>query len=323
VGLGLPQRPNSTTPFQIMGVCGVVVVEGTPDQRLAALADAQWGRVSREQLLLIGFTPAMIKSRLRSGALRTVFRGVYAVGHAVHTDLGDEVAALLVCRQQTVLSHATAAALWQIMPKPKRAVHVTVLPSRQADSREGISVHRSRSLTRADIRRHRGLPLTSAARTMIDLADACTSREFEKALDEALARRRVSPTSLREAAARAPGRQGAGILLALLDPARGRGPTRGDAEERMLELLREAGLGGAERNVELGPYTVDFLWRAAHAAIEVDSYRWHSGPASFKRDRRKDAYLADRGIRLIRVTWEMMDQPLPLIARIARAIAPR
>jgi very-short-patch-repair endonuclease len=91
----------------------------------------------------------------------------------------------------------------------------------------------------------------------------------------------------------------------------------------MLELLRAAGIPDPQRNVAIGPYVVDFLWREARLVIEVDSYTWHSSSRAFSRDRRKDAFLADRGLTVVRVTWEMMDQPLPLIARIARAIAPR
>jgi len=90
-----------------------------------------------------------------------------------------------------------------------------------------------------------------------------------------------------------------------------------------LRILREAGIADAERNAPVGPYSVDFFWRAARVAVEVDSYQWHSGPAAFKRDRRKDAYLRDHGLDVIRVSWEMLDQPLPLVARIVQAIERR
>lgn len=99
--------------------------------------------------------------------------------------------------------------------------------------------------------------------------------------------------------------------------------TRGDAEERMLEILHRAGIGDAERNATVGPYEVDFLWRRADLVVEIDSFTWHSGPAAFRRDRRKDAFLHDHGIDVLRVTWEMMDEPLPLVARIVRAITAR
>jgi very-short-patch-repair endonuclease len=279
--------------------------------------------VSHKQLIACGFTPAMIKSRLQSGALRIVWRGVYAVGHVVDTELGDEVAALLVCGGGAVLSHETAAALWQIVPEPFPDVHVTMLGARQSRSRDGLVVHRTSSLTRTDVRRHRGLALTAPARTVIDFAERRARREAERAVDEALARRLLTPASLRETSARMPGRGATRFLEDLLDPARAVGVTVGHAEERMLSMLRAAGLPDPRRNARLGPYTVDFLWPAASVALEVDSYTWHSSPGAFKRDRRKDAYLADRGIQLIRVTWEMMDEPVPLIARLVRTLTQR
>ncbi len=302
-------------------MCGVVVVDGTPDQRMARLADHQWGRVSHEQLTAFGFTPAMIRARLRSGALRIVTRGVYAVGHTAPTELGGEAAALLVCRVRAVLSHSSAAWLHQIVPQRPPEIHVTVRGDRRPRGRPGLVVHRSRSLTRADLGRCRGMPVTSPARTLIDEAETSTPRESERQLDEALARRLVSPTSLREAIARAPGRRGNSMLEALLDPERARGITRSYAEERLLAHLRAAGIPDPERNAQLGAWSIDFYWREANLAVEVDSYKWHSAPGKFKRDRRKEQFLAQHGIRLIRASTEMIDQPLPLIGRIYRALA--
>jgi very-short-patch-repair endonuclease len=130
----------------------------------------------------------------------------------------------------------------------------------------------------------------------------------------------ISPTKVRAAVARNPGRKGRGILGELADPARAVGVTREAAEERMLALIRAAGLQDPERNVAIGPYVVDFLWPDSRVIVEVDSYQWHSGPAAFKRDRRKHAYLTDRGHQVHRVTWEMMNDPLPLIARLAHTV---
>jgi very-short-patch-repair endonuclease len=314
------QRAKSANPLRVEGVCGSVVVSGIPDQRLRALAATQWERVSRRQLVAIGFTPAMIRSRLRVGGLHRVYPGVYAVGHTHRTRYGDEVAALLAAGPAAVLSHRSAAVIWQFVEWSARDLEVTVPEVARTDSRPGLIVHRSRTLTRADIRRYRGLPITSPARTMVDYAETTPRRELERALDEGLARRLVSPTSVRAAIARAPGRRSTALLEELLDPDRPTGVTVGQAEERLLGIIRAVNLADPDRNVKLGPFTVDFLWRDANVAIEVDSYTWHSGPAVFKRDRRKDAYLGDHGIRLLRVTWEMMDEPLPLVGRIIREL---
>lgn len=275
--------------------------------------------MSRVQLMAIGFTRRMIDGWVRGGILhRTRYRGIYAVGHASVTALSAEVEALLACGPGAVLSHLTAAALDGLVPDRPPAVHVTMRRGKHSSSRPGIVVHRATSLNRADLRRHRGLPITAGARTIIDLADTSPTRLVERAFDEGIARRLISPTKLRDAIARAPGRRGNAFLEALLDPDRARGVTRSHAEDRLLALLRAAKIPDPERNVPVGPFSVDFLWPKAGLAIEVDSYTWHAGPGVFKRDRRKDAYLADAGLSLLRVTWQMMDDPLPLIARIAR-----
>ena len=317
---GRSESPNGVNPLSIVGVDAVLVVEGTPDQRLAMVADAQQGRISREQLIAIGFTDAMIKARLRSGALRRIHQGVYAVGHMVETPYGDEVAALLACGERAVLSHLTAAFIWEMVPARANPVHVTMARTSGTRSRPGIRIHRSVSMTRADIKRRHGLPVTTPERALLDLADGYEQRLVERAFDEALARRLISPTKIAALLARSRGRRGAALLAALADPGRAAGVTREAAEERMLGIIRASGLPDPERNVAIGPYTVDMLWAGAGVVVEVDSFKWHSGPAAFKRDRRKDAFLAGKSLLVQRVTWEMMDEPLPLVARLARAI---
>jgi very-short-patch-repair endonuclease len=178
-------------------------------------------------------------------------------------------------------------------------------------------------LTKQDVTIHRGLPVTSPARTLLDCAETLTPRALERALDEALALRIVSISKLREVLSRAHGRHGAPLLKALLDH---RGPstiTRSQAEERMLELIRLAGLPAPELNVTLeGGFTVDFLWRQQRVALEVDGYAWHHTKSAFERDRRKDAFLKRAGLDLARVTWDQMrDEPLAIIAKLATTIA--
>lgn len=322
-GLAHPEPSQgclSTIRLRVLGVVDVLVLEGTPDQRLAAVADTQHGRISRQQLLAIGFTDKMVRTRLRSGALRHVHQGVYAVGHTVDTIYGLEVAALLACGWRAVLSHLTAAFVWELVPSRPGQVEVTVVGASGTRRRAGIRVHRSVAMTSADVRRRHGLPVTTPEWTLLDLADRHEQRVVERAFDEALARRLISPAKIAALLARSAGRRGAGLLAALADPGRAAGVTREAAEERMLGIIRAARLPEPERNVAIGPYTVDMLWRGAGIVVEVDSFRWHSGPAAFKRDRRKDAYLAERSLSVQRVTWEMMDEPLPLVVRLARAI---
>jgi very-short-patch-repair endonuclease len=272
----------------------------------------------------ISFTAKMVRNRLARRCLRRIHRGVYAVGGDLEVELGAETAALLAVGEGCMLGQRSALWLWGLTAEAPEGVEVIVAAPLSAKSRPGIRVRRSTTLTALDVTLHRGLPVTTPARTLLDLATYDPDRRaVEQALDEGLARRLVSATKLRDAAARAPGLRGGRVLEELLDPDRARGVTRSQAEERLLEIIRRAGLPDPERNVRIGPFTVDFLWRASGLVIEVDSYTWHGTPGAFKRDRRKEAYLATQRMELIRVTWEMLEDPIALVARVARAIGAR
>jgi very-short-patch-repair endonuclease len=311
---------GGTTPLKLVGGREVRVAPGTPDQRLVAAAAMQSARISRAQLIVLGFNHGGIARRIQAARLYLIHRGVYGVGPRVEVELGDETAALLAIGPPVALSHESAAHLYGIWKAIPPIVHVAV-PGHRSKSRQGIVVHRSNRLTAADVTTHRGLPVTTPARILLDLADRHPVRTVERAFDEALARRLVSPAKVRDLLTRSPGRAGTPLLGALIDPDRRGGVTIGEAEERLLALVRHAHLPDPQRNARIGPYTVDFLWPEQHVAVEFDSFTWHGGPSSFRRDRAKDAYLNDRAINLHRVTWAMLEDPVPLIARLVRAIS--
>jgi len=268
----------------------------------------------------LGVSPSMIRTRVTNERLFREHRCVYAVTRAPVL-LGAETAALLAVGAPAALSHESAGRLHEIWSVPPSATDVVVsVPGTRARSRTGIRVHRSVSLAAADVTVRHGLPVTTAGRTLLDLAELYPARAIERALDEALARRLISPTKLRELLTRSPGRRGAPLLAKLVDPNRARGVTREAAEERLLQLIRHAGLPDPERNRQIGVFDVDFLWRHAGVVVEFDSFKWHAGPWSFKRDREKDACLKDLGLDLHRVTWSMLEDPVPLIARLVRAV---
>jgi very-short-patch-repair endonuclease len=98
--------------------------------------------------------------------------------------------------------------------------------------------------------------------------------------------------------------------------------TRSELEERFLALVRDAGLPEPEVNAEVGPYEIDFLWRAQRLAVELDGWSFHSDRAAFEDDRRRDADLVARGFRVIRITWrELENNAVAVPARIAAALA--
>lgn len=298
-------------------------VRGIRGQRIATVATAQRGMVAHWQLLEIGISSSSISRMLAAGSLHRVHRGVYAVGHVAEATLAPETAALLACGEGAALSHRTAAALWGMLPpiNPDAPVDVTLLQGRWG-RRPGIRFHRTRQLDPPDVRTLDRLPVTSPARTLIDIATGLSDRELERALDEGFVRRIVRTGEIEQTIARNRTRPGARRLQTLLGRRGSTTITRSEAEERFLALIRAAEVARPRINVRLDGYEVDFLWRERRLVVEVDGYTYHSSRSAFERDRRKDAVLRAAGFDVIRVTWRQMeDEPLAVIARLAQALA--
>jgi predicted transcriptional regulator of viral defense system len=161
---------------------------GTPrprrerDIKLARLAARQHGVVSRVQLLDAGVTDHAIERRLRSGSLHRVLRGVYVVGYGSTAPLTRAMAAVLACGPGTVLSHRSAGALWELGLGWSGAVEVTAPAEHRCD---GVIAHRSRTLARENVTVRDGIPVTTVARTLIDLADVLADRALARAVNEA------------------------------------------------------------------------------------------------------------------------------------------
>jgi very-short-patch-repair endonuclease len=292
-----------------------------PQSRIAVIAARQCGVVTRRQLRDAGIGPEAIKRRIRGGLLHPVHRGVYLVGHPVPPAGAREMAAVLACGPNAYVSHTAAAFLHELLSHPAQPapVHVTVA-ERDCGRRPGIEVHRVQHLPPDEIGRLDGIPLTSPARTLIDLS-ATSHAGLEQALAEAQVRRLVTAVQLLQ---RAEGRSGAKRLRRLVGSQHGPALTRSEAERRMLTLIRKAALPSPKTNAQLNGYEVDFLWSESKLVVEVDGFAFHSTRAAFERDRARDAALVAAGYAVVRVTWrQLVEQPEAVVARVAAAIATR
>jgi very-short-patch-repair endonuclease len=235
------------------------------------------------------------------------------------------MAAVLSCGSPAVLSHNSAAALWKL----RETAHVTPevsVPRSRAGIR-GVRVHRSRTLTAVDRTRHKGIPVTSLPRTIVDLAGIVSRRPLERALDEAAIRHRVTAADVLAAIGRAPSARGSRLLREILDEGRlGCTLTRSELEERFLVLVRGCGLPEPEVNVRLraaSRYEVDFVWRDERVAVEVDGRAYHAMARAFERDRARDADLLGAGWPVIRYTWAKVTREPRWVERTLRAALER
>lgn len=172
--------------------------------------------VTRAQLLELGLTPVAIKHRVAKGRLHPVRRGVYAVGRPGLTRYGRWMAAVLSCGPGAVLSHSTAAALWEIAGHSGREIEISVAAARGPHA-AGLRVHRRAAVALADRTIHDEIPVTSPTQTLIDLATRLQTARLESAVNAADKHQLIDPESLRAALEARPGQPGVAVLRAALD----------------------------------------------------------------------------------------------------------
>ena len=264
-----------------------------------------------------------IDGRVRRKRLTLLYRGVYAYGHSSLRAEGRWLAAVLACGEGSVLSHRSAVALHGVGRTTRTAIDVTTpRPSRR--SVDGIDRHAARSLHPDDITSLNAIPVTTIARTLLDLAEVVPRRRLDKSIEEADRRNLLDLAALDALIARSPGRHGLKPLAAALAAYRPEPAfTREELERRFLALCREAGLPPPSANIWIGDKEVDFLWPDERIVVEVDGWDTHRTRAAFERDRARDAQLTAQGYRVIRFTWRQVTQePHTVVALLSALFAP-
>ena len=296
------------------------------DWELAELARRQHGVVSRRQLEALGLGRGAIRVRRERGRLHVVHAGVYAVGHDRLTGGGRDWAAILACGgpELAVLSHRSAASVWDLGPAPAAAVEVTT--TRRTVSRPGVRVHGSRTLdVEIDVVHHGGgVRVTSVTRTLIDLADVLVPRRLRTTLQRAEILRVLDAGALRARMAALPGRR-TRVLEAILTELAASEPeiTRSGLELHFLALIERFELPRPLVNFPLLGFEVDFLWPHERLVVEADGRATHLTATAFERDRARDARLAVAGYRVVRFTWRrIVDEPEAVGATLRALLLP-
>ena len=246
---------------------------------------------------------------------------MYSFGHRELTIEGRLIAAVLACGPGAVLSHRSAAAYWERLPTWAGPVDVTVATKTGRVQRRGIRLHLTRSLDTRDVTVRNGIPITTPAKTVVDLNAVVPDRLVERAYEQALIRRLITFDAVVEALELAPGRKTKALRRVLAIERRTTTVTRSELEERFLALVRRAGLPEPELNQRVAGYEVDFLWRQRRRVIEVDGFAYHSTRQATTRDRRKDDDLETAGFRVTRFTADqILNDPQDTVARATRVL---
>ena len=207
------------------------------------------------------------------------------------------MAAVLACRDGAVLSHLSAAVLWDLLPGSGFPAHVTVAGS-AGRKRSGLVVHRSVTMTAAAVIVRDAIPATTPARTLADLRPLLPREGWSNVVRRA----------------RALGYDVGAVLPE---------PTRSELERIFLRLCCHRGIPNPEVNVRVGHFEVDLLWREEGLVVETDGYSHHRSRAAFEADRARDARLTVLGLEVLRFTYRQVTGDSARVAATVEAVRAR
>lgn len=292
----------------------------TIDDAILAMARRQQGNVTHGQLIALELGRDAIAHRVLTQRLHRVHRGVYAVGRPPSMPVERAAAAVLACGDGAALSHQSALAVWDFAKRWESPMHVTVPRDRR---RPEINIHRCPSLTRADIRTHLGIRVTSPARTVLDCAPTLTTKRLTRIVNDGRRTGHLRVAALQDVIQRFPNHPGASALAALVADA-SEAPTRSHFEDEFLAFCKRFGLPTPRINTYVNGYEVDALFPSERVIVELDSWGFHKDHGAFETDRERDATALAAGLVTVRVTWERMTRaPQREADRLKRILAQR
>ncbi len=291
---------------------------------IAEVARSQHGVISLSQLIDCGFTAAGVTTLAQAKKLHRVHRGVYALGPAPLSPLGNRMAAVLACGPGSLLAGRSAGTHLGLIANSSSLIDV--MTPRQV-RRRGIRAHALPTLAAADRVTRLAVPCTSVARTLLDLA-AVRSSDVRDALEQAETLGEFDLNAIDDVLERNAGHRGVRRLRNAVRAMGAGGPRfRSEFERRLMPIFREARLPVplVNHTIELpdGPIEVDFWWPSLRLVAEVDGYRFHGNRRGFRNDRRRDRGLAAVGILSVRFVWEDLDDRRRLVAELSSVLASR
>jgi hypothetical protein len=291
-----------------------------PDHRIAAFAAGHHAVASHAELRSLGLGEKAIEYRLAIGRLHRRHKGVYSIGHAVTSREGRWRAAVLASGPTAVLSHADAAAHWGLMPSRGTLIHVTTSArSGRAPDPARIRLHRVGTLRAWECALTDGIPTTTVARTLLDLAPALRPRALEDVIAQSDRLGLFDLLGVRRCLAEHPRQHGAPALRELLDDLAGVGAAdvRSLLEVLVMQLCDDHGLPKPVANATVEGFLVDFSWPGRKLLVEADGYTYHSTPGAFERDRERDQILTLAGYTVVRFTYNQVTrEPAAVATRI-------
>jgi len=289
----------------------------TVEEICASLAERSHGIVTRAELLAAGIPRGQIARRRERGYLIVEFPGVYRVGHRAPSVEARYTAAVKACGESAVLSGLAAAHLYGLVKGSVPTPHVTAPRERRV---AGVVTRRSRLIERTV---HRGIPVTTVARTLVDLAASLPPTALARACHEAGVKYGTTPRQVEAVLARRPNAPGAGKLRRVMRG--GVRVTQSALERRFLALLSDHGLPlPDETNKPAGTFRVDARWHDPPLTVELDSYRFHNSRHSWEQDHRREREARRRGDGFRRYTYgDVYEDPRGMLRELRPVLGKR
>ena len=281
---------------------------------MRAVAATQRGRFTRAQVAAVDPNArSYVQSRLRKGDWVRLTTRVLALPGAPMDPEADLWTAHLHFGAAAAISHTSAALLHRY---PHLPAHLPLTPevtvAAGGHRRSGrFTVHQSNSLSPADLTVVRGLPVTTVARTLVDLAPMFLDPRVEAWFDHLVAERLLTPADVAAVLDRlhGPGRAGLDALVDMVgDRMAGPGIEQGALERELTKVLLWSGLGMGVAQFPHpgrpdGGALVDRAFPAARLVVEADGRRWHDRRRAAHADKRRDRAAAAAGWLTVRYEW--------------------
>jgi very-short-patch-repair endonuclease len=279
-----------------------IAAQATGDSAAAIIAARQHRVVSRRQLRAVKLSDEMIDGRLDRDVVHRLYRGVYLWGSLPAPTLSLAAAAVIACRG-AILSHFTAAWLWAFWREPAGVIDLT-MPSFRKD-RRGLRFHQS-LLQPHEIDVLNALPLTSPARTVVDVASQIELTAIPQLVDDALMYGATTRSAILDATQR--NTRGVHEIRKALYVPEDFERAKSRAERQLLKAIREAGLPIPKSNYEVDGREYDLVWPELRLIVEFDSWLYHHTPGRFHNDRIKSNAAQLAGYRILRYTEDTLTE---------------
>ncbi len=225
------------------------------------------------------------------------YDGIYRVGHCAPNIESSYLAAVLACGDGALLSGRAAAYLYGLIKGDQRPPEVTTPTQRRP---KGVVVRRA-SVHRREATIYRGIPVTTVARTVVDMAAQSTPEELAVMFHEAAVKFRVKPQHIEAVLQRRPNSPGAKTLRRVIN-----GDERvllSELERAFIALLRRHDLPLPKTNIPRDGHWVDCRWPEHNLTVELDTYRYHGTRKAWERDQRRERKARARGDEYRRYVW--------------------